>query len=101
MKFNYENLYRKSPKPLWFRTFLRRYLNRFALLVAEAGLDLHFLPGAENRGSPTSSRRRQRSYALHLDGFESTFFTSIKKEPPGKTGGSSYAGIALCSSRNT
>ena len=23
-----------------------------------------------------------------------------KKEPPGKTGGSSYAGIALCSSRN-
>ena len=24
-----------------------------------------------------------------------------KKEPPGKTGGSSYAGIALCSSRNT
>ena len=32
MKFNYENLYRKSPKPLWFRTFLRRYLNRFALL---------------------------------------------------------------------
>ena len=33
MKFNYENLHRKSPKPLWFRTFLRRYLNRFALLV--------------------------------------------------------------------
>ena len=24
-----------------------------------------------------------------------------KKEPPGKTGGSSYAGIALCSSRDT
>ena len=24
-----------------------------------------------------------------------------KKEPPGETGGSSYAGIALCSSRNT
>ncbi len=28
---------RKSPQPLWFRTFLRRYLNRFALLVAGAG----------------------------------------------------------------
>ena len=39
MKFNYENLHRKSPKPLWFRTFLRRYLNRFALLVAEEGLE--------------------------------------------------------------
>ena len=26
---------------------------------------------------------------------------SRKKEPPGKTGGSSYAGIALCSSRDT
>ena len=25
---------------------------------------------------------------------------AIKKEPPGKTGGSSYAGIALCSSRD-
>ena len=24
-----------------------------------------------------------------------------KKEPPGKTGGSSYAGIALCSSQDT
>ena len=33
MKFNHENLYRKSPKLLWFRTFLLRYLNRFALLV--------------------------------------------------------------------
>ena len=39
MKFNYENLHRKSPKPLWFRTFLRRYLNRFALLVAEEGFE--------------------------------------------------------------
>ena len=39
MKFNCENLYRKSPKPLWFRTFLRRYLNQSALLVAEAGLE--------------------------------------------------------------
>ena len=39
MKLNCENLYRKSPKPLWFRTFLRRYLNRFALLVAEAELE--------------------------------------------------------------
>jgi len=29
------------------------------------------------------------------------FFRNAKKEPPGKTGGSSYAGIALCSSRNT
>ena len=27
---------------------------------------LHFLPMAENRGSPPSSRRRQRSSALHL-----------------------------------
>ena len=45
MKSNYENLYRKSPKPLWFRTFLRRYLNRFALLVAEEGLeDMQKLP---------------------------------------------------------
>ena len=26
---------------------------------------------------------------------------TTKKEPPGKTGGSSYAGIALCSSRDT
>ena len=55
-------------------------------MVAEAGLDLHFLPGAENRGSPPSSRRRQRSSALHLDGFESTFFTSIKKTPSGWMG---------------
>ena len=48
MKFNYENWQEKSPKPLWFRTFLRRYLNRFALLVAEAGLEptvLYFLCG--------------------------------------------------------
>ncbi len=35
------------------------------------GLDLHFLPLGENKGSPRSSPRRQRSSALHLDGFES------------------------------
>ena len=39
MKINYENSRRKSPKPLWFRTFLPRYLNRFALLVAGEGLE--------------------------------------------------------------
>ena len=40
MKINYENSHRKSPKPLWFRTFLPRYLNRFALLVAGTGFEL-------------------------------------------------------------
>ena len=35
------------------------------------GLDLHFLPLGENKGSAPSSRRRQCSSALHLDGFES------------------------------
>ena len=39
IKFNCEKTQRKSPKPLWFRTFLRRYLNRFALLVAEGTLE--------------------------------------------------------------
>ena len=28
------------------------------------GLDLHFLPRAENKGSPPSSRRRQQSPGL-------------------------------------
>ena len=33
---------------------------------------MHFAPGGEqNKGSAPSSRRRQRSSALHLDGFES------------------------------
>ncbi len=39
MKFNKKKPKRKSPNPLWFRTFLRRYLNRFAMLVAERGFD--------------------------------------------------------------
>ena len=39
MKFNYENWHEKSPKLLWFRTFLLRYLNRFALLAAEEGFE--------------------------------------------------------------
>ena len=43
MKINYENSHRKSPKPLWFRTFLPRYLNRFALLVAGVGFEPHDL----------------------------------------------------------
>ena len=41
-------------------------------MVPVTGLDLHFLPGAENKGSAASSRIGQRSSALHLDGFEST-----------------------------
>ena len=86
MKLNCENLYRKSPKPLWFRTFLRRYLKRFALLVAEGTLDMHFLPVAENKGSAPSSRRRQRSSALHLDGFSSCSLRKEKRKKPSRLG---------------
>ena len=39
MKFDCENLYRKSPKPPRFRTFLRRYLNRFAMLATAFNFD--------------------------------------------------------------
>ena len=47
--------------------------------VAEGGLDLHFAPWELNRCSPPSSRRRQRSFVLHLDGFASSFFP-LRKE---------------------
>ena len=53
MKFNYENLHRKSPKPLWFRTFLRRYLNRFAMLVAS----VRFEPTASGLSLRAGRRR--------------------------------------------
>ena len=33
-----EKWHNKTPKPLWFRGFSNRYLFRFAMLVAEAGL---------------------------------------------------------------
>ena len=39
-KLNCEKKQRKSPKPLWFRTFLLRYLNRFALLCRGAEKDI-------------------------------------------------------------
>jgi hypothetical protein len=56
MKFNYENLHRKSPKPLWFRTFLPRYLNRFALLVAEKGFEPHSLRAGRMVAVPRDRR---------------------------------------------
>ena len=40
----------KTQKPLWFPGFPNRYLFRFAMLVAEAGLDMHFA-GGKNQGS--------------------------------------------------
>ena len=42
-EINCENLYRKSPKPPRFRTFLRRYLNRFAMFLAGMGFEPHDL----------------------------------------------------------
>ena len=48
------------------------------LLVRMTGLDLHFLPMAENRCSPPSSRRRKRSSTPHLNLFES--FTLRNKQ---------------------
>jgi len=38
-EFYFEKWYRKTPKPFWFRDFLPRYLNRFALLVTKAGYE--------------------------------------------------------------
>ena len=54
MKTNYENSHRKSPKPLWFQTFLPLISNRFALLVAEAGFE------------PTTSRVAVTKFATKL-----------------------------------
>ena len=36
---------RKNQKPLWFLGFQNRYLFRFAMLVAEAGLVFAFVTG--------------------------------------------------------
>ena len=38
-EFHLEKWHEKTPKPLWFRGFSNRYLFRFALLVAERGLE--------------------------------------------------------------
>ena len=55
MKFNYENLYRKSPKPLWFRTFLRLISNRFALLVAGEGCGCPVDTSVHSTEAPTEA----------------------------------------------
>ncbi len=38
-EFHLEKWHYKTPKPVWFRGFSDRYLFRFAMLVAETGLD--------------------------------------------------------------
>ena len=43
----------------------------------------------------------RKIYNCTFDDFFEGLDVSEEKEPPGKTGGSSYAGIALCSSRDT
>ena len=85
MKINYENSHRKSPKPLWFRTFLRRYLNRFALLVAGGGLDLRFRLWRKLLCCRHPAGGKRQSTGLsHLDGFESSSASRRKeKSHPG------------------
>ena len=38
-EFHLEKWHEKTQKPLWFLGFPNRYLFRFAMLVAEAGLE--------------------------------------------------------------
>jgi len=42
-EFHLEKWHEKTQEPLWFLGFPNRYLFRFALLVAEAGLDFAFV----------------------------------------------------------
>ena len=74
---NCGNLHRKSPKPLWPRTFLPRYLYRFAMLVAESlhsriavclRLDTHSLLVKLWKGenSPRGNEKRHPSGCLFV-----------------------------------
>ena len=59
---------------------------------------LHFVPLGQNKGSPPSSRRRQRSSALHLDGFESD--SNIKQKREAEASLFYLVPVSVCGARN-